>query len=194
MKTVYFRKHFVQIQVFVIAEVIKKKKKNRNKGQETKGNEYLVNDETWRIKVSIEPGTQITKDDSLSSEALGLPWWSHLPWWTSYQLLRIQLSLALGNGFPFFPDAWLSRLKADSRLCGDGPQNVCRWGKRLSSERCCAFLLSSTLEQLLMIARFPVGKHKRGLGWSTLSAGRGRGARVIWVKDEAYVNLCKTSW
>lgn len=44
------------------------------------------------------------------------------------------------------------------------------------------------------IARFPVGKHKRGLGWSTLSAGRGRGARVIWVKDDPYVILSKTSW
>ena len=42
-----------------------------------------------------------------------------------------------------------------------------------------------------MMARFPVGKHKGGLGWSTLSAGKGGGVRVIWVKDEAYVILLR---
>lgn len=112
----------------------------------------------------------------------------------SCQLLRIQLWLALGNSFPFPTRGCLDRKPIP--VAWRRTQNVGGWAKCLSSVRCFVTSLKLTwaVAQIQWQGFLWESTKVVGLGWSTLSAGRCGGVRVIWVKDEACVILGKTSW
>ena len=108
----------------------------------------------------------------------------------SCQLLRIQLWLALGNSFPF-PTCGCLDWKPIP-VCVETDPECLRVGQgSLLSKVLCVTSLKLTWAVAQIWWQGFLWESTGGLGWSTLSAGKGGGVRVIWVKDEAYVILLR---